>query len=82
MDKTRLPTLQELTGYAGKLCHDIKKSIMQIFSDYQKNHPEETVEKTMSSHEPEPTDNEAGLKKPKKATVKTKAAPKKKTKVN
>lgn len=34
-----MPDLKEITGMAGKLFGDIKKSVTQIADDYKKNHP-------------------------------------------
>jgi hypothetical protein len=63
MDKTKLPNLQELGDYAGKFYHAIKTSIGEIYDDYKTKHPGNVDMHPEEMHEPDITDNEAGLKK-------------------
>lgn len=39
--KSKLPNLQEIGSFAGKLFRDIKKSVCEIVDEYKQNHPEE-----------------------------------------
>lgn len=43
--KSKLPDLNELASFAGKLFKDVKKSVGEIMSEYQKNHAEHTTKK-------------------------------------
>ena len=58
MDKTKLPNLQEIGDYAGKFYDAIKTSLGEIYDDYKAKH-----QGPLDVHEPDITDNEAGLKK-------------------
>ncbi len=49
--KSKIPTIQELGKYVGKLFTDLKGSVKEIVEDYKKSHPddkevvsEETIE--------------------------------------
>jgi Sec-independent protein translocase protein TatA len=37
--KSKIPSLEEFGKYVGKLFTDIKDSVKEIVTDYQKNHP-------------------------------------------
>jgi hypothetical protein len=54
--KSKLPDLKELTGMAGKLFGDVKKSVVEIIGSYKEKHKDSPVENTAETKTSDPTD--------------------------
>ena len=63
--KSKLPDFKEVTSMAGKLFHDMKKSVSEIIAEYKANHPNEPA-----------TEKPKAEKKPASEEPKTEKAPK------
>ncbi len=54
-EKSKLPDLKEISGMAGKLIQDVKKSVTEIVHNYKSKHPEEESNaETASEDKPAP----------------------------
>jgi hypothetical protein len=51
--KSKLPDLKELTGMAGKLFGDVKKSVVEIIGTYKEKHKDAPVETKTETKPPE-----------------------------
>ncbi|NQY43678.1 MAG: hypothetical protein HRT87_10080 [Legionellales bacterium] len=66
-DKSKLPDMKEITGMAGKLYEDVKKSVTEIVDEYKSNHPKEQQDNSSKEAEKDPkqsTESKAEESKP------------------
>jgi len=66
--KSSLPDFDEVKDFVGKLCNDLKKSVTEIYQEYQDKRAEKRAEKSekgpAESKEPEKSsEDEAGSEK-------------------